>query len=109
MDGRVVDNYKFETYEGASVQVVRRNPFGFLYFVMEKGGVIPRMLEGTYTSFGAVDTAIARYMANKPAAAKPEPEPIKTKSVSTKTAEKAEKARPKSSVNPQKNEEGIFD
>lgn len=66
MDDLVVDDLEWTTTKGKTLQVKRKNPYGFLCFSFKEGGQLPDELIGSYTSFKEVEAAADKYMKKQP-------------------------------------------
>ena len=66
MEEQIVDELKWITARGKTLQVKRKNPYGLLNFSFKEGGQLPEELTGAYTSFQEVTAAAESYMSKQP-------------------------------------------
>ena len=86
MDGYLVDGLEWQT-QNKTLQVISKNPYGFMHFQFKEGGVLPEVLNGAYTNVSDVEAAGNKYISSIfiSSNAHKERPVLKTKKVSNKT------------------------
>tara|TARA_R100000742_G_C4218218_1_gene42711 strand:- start:248 stop:535 length:288 start_codon:yes stop_codon:yes gene_type:complete len=88
MEGHLVDGLEWQT-QNKTLQVISKNPYGFMHFRFKEGGALPQELSGAYTNVSDVEAAGNKYISSVfiSSNAHKERPVLKTKKVSTKVKE----------------------
>ncbi len=88
MEGHLVDGLEWQT-QNKTLQVISKNPYGFMHFRFKEGGALPEELSGAYTNVSDVEAAGNKYISSVfiSSNAHKERPVLKTKKVSTKVKE----------------------
>jgi len=91
MEEKLVDDREWKTWRGNTLHLYRVNPFGFLQFRYTDGGVVPAVLDGSYTNVKDAESDAEKYLKTQPDREFKEPPIFEYKEAPTKTKIKKKK------------------